>query len=71
MKTFVLIEEGKVANTVVADSKEIAEEVSGLVAVEFNPENPAHIGLGFDEDWFEQPPFVEPPVFEDVATGTE
>jgi hypothetical protein len=71
MKSFVLIEDSKVANIIVAESKATAEEVTGLQAIEFNESNPAHIGLGYDGETFEQPPYVEPPVVVDVATGTE
>ena len=71
MKTYVLIEDNKVANIIVAENKSVAEEVTGLEAIEFNEANPAYIGLGFDGEFFEQPALVEPPLIEDVATGTE
>lgn len=55
MKRFAVITGNTVTNTIVADSKEIAEEVTGLLCVEFFKENPAHIGLSWDGSTFEQP----------------
>jgi hypothetical protein len=55
MANYAVIENGIVTNTIVADSKEIAEQVIGLTCVEFTSENPAYIGLGFDGTTFEQP----------------
>ena len=55
MAKFAVVENNKVINVIVADTKEIAEEVTGLTCVEYVPENPAHIGLGFDGTTFEQP----------------
>lgn len=59
MANFAVIEDGKVTNTILADSKAIAEEVTGKTCVEFTNENPAVIGLGYDGTTFEQP---APPV---------
>jgi hypothetical protein len=56
----VLDENNKVSNIIVADSKEIAEEVTGLVCEEYFDENRAHIGLGYADGVFEQPPTPEP-----------
>lgn len=52
---FAVISGNSVVNIIVADSKEIAEEVTGLTCVEYTNENPAHIGLGYDGTTFEQP----------------
>lgn len=52
---YAVIEDNKVINLIVADSKEIAEQVTCLTCVEYTNENPAHIGLGFDGTTFEQP----------------
>ena len=52
---FAIIENGKVTNTILADSKAIAEEVTGKTCVEFTDSNPACIGLGYDGTTFEQP----------------
>jgi hypothetical protein len=62
MANFAIIEDGKVLNTILADSKAIAEEVTGKTAVEYTDTNPAHIGFGYDGTAFEQPaPVVEEP----------
>lgn len=59
MSTFAVINGGKVSNIIVADTKEIAEEVTGQLCVEYTDESPAHIGLGWDEaTGFEQPVIV-------------
>lgn len=54
MANFAIIEDGKVTNTILADSKAIAEEVTGKTCVEFTYANPAIIGLGYDGTTFEQ-----------------
>lgn len=56
---FAVIENGVVLNTILCDSQEIAEQVTGLTCVEYTNENPAHIGLGFDGTTFEQPVIEE------------
>lgn len=56
-----LDENNKVTNVIVADSQEIAEEVTGLLCIEYTEENPAIIGLGYSNGLFEQPP--QPVVF--------
>jgi len=52
---FAVIENNIVVNIIVADSKEIAEQVTGLHCVKYTDANPAHIGLRFDGRTFEQP----------------
>lgn len=59
MANFAIIEDGKVTNTILADSKAIAEEVTGKTCVEFTLSNPACIGLGYDGTTFEQPASTE------------
>ena len=54
MADFAVIEDGKVLNTIVAESKAIAEEMTGKTCVEYAIENPACIGLGYDGTTFEQ-----------------
>jgi hypothetical protein len=54
MPNFAIIEDGKVTNTLLADSKVIAEEVTGKTCVEYTDSNPACIGLGYDGTTFEQ-----------------
>lgn len=57
MANFAVINSGKVSNIIVADTKEIAEEVTGQLCVEYTDESPASIGFGWDEvTGFEQPP---------------
>lgn len=59
MANFAVINGNKVENIIVADSKEIAEEATGLTCIEYTVEAPAHIGLGWDETTgFEQPAVV-------------
>ena len=55
MANFATIENGKVTNIILAESKAIAEEVTGKTCAEFTDSNPAHIGLGYDGTTFEQP----------------
>jgi hypothetical protein len=61
MANFAIIEDGKVLNTILAESKAVAEEVTGKTAVEYTDSNPAHIGLGYDGTTFEQPALEEEP----------
>jgi len=61
MPNFAIIEDGKVINTILADSKFIADEVTGKSCVEYTNENPASIGLGYDGITFEQPIPIEQP----------
>ena len=51
MSNFAVINGGKVSNIIVADTKEIAEEVTGQLCVEYidSEENQPRIGLGWDE----------------------
>ena len=57
MATFAVIEDEKVTNVIVADSKEIAEEVTGLTCVEYDQDgsNPAHIGYNYSNGAFTEP----------------
>jgi hypothetical protein len=59
---FAVISNNLVINTIVADSKEIAEQVTSFLCVEYTLENPAHIGLGYDGTTFQQPPIIEPEI---------
>jgi hypothetical protein len=61
MANFAIIEDRKVTNTILADSKAIAEEVTGRTCVEFIQSNLAHIGFGYDGTTFEQPVQEEEP----------
>ena len=47
-----------VTNIIVADSKEIAEQVTSQTCIEYTDENPAVIGLGYIDGVFEQPNII-------------
>ena len=64
MANFAVIESGTVINTILADSKAIAEEITEKTCIEFTSENPAVIGLGYDGTTFEQPAPIEIPTEE-------
>lgn len=56
MAMFALIDENnRVLNTVVAESKEDAESVTGYTCIEYTDINPAIIGLKYIDGIFEQP----------------
>lgn len=63
-----LDENNKVINIIVADSQEIAEQVTSLPCVEYTAANPALIGLGYNDGVFEQP---SPPLSVDEGTPKE
>ncbi len=52
MATFAVIDSNIVENIIVADTKEIAEEVTGKECVEYTDSNPAHIGWTYANDVF-------------------
>ena len=58
MTNYAVIEHGTVTNTIVADSKEIAEEVTGRVCIEL-PEIDAGLGDTWDGEKFVKPEIVE------------
>lgn len=66
MANFAVIRNNIVINTIVAESKELAEQLTGYLCVQYFDENPAAIGFGFDGTTFEQPAVVQY-----VETGTE
>lgn len=55
MANFAVIDNGIVLNTIVAESKALAEEITGKTCVEFTEENPAYIGFGYNGTTFEVP----------------
>ena len=55
MANFAEIKEGVVTNVIVADTKEIAELVTGSTCVEYTDENPAGIGWTWDGTKFTDP----------------
>ena len=54
MATFAVIDNNIVTNIIVADTKEIAETVTGSTCVEYTDENPAGIGWTYNGSTFEQ-----------------
>jgi hypothetical protein len=52
---FATVFEGKVQNLIEANSKEIAEQVTGLTCIEYTEENPAVIGWTYDGAEFTAP----------------
>ena len=59
---FAIIENNLVENIIVAESKTVAEQITGKTCVQYTKYNPACIGLGYDGETFEQPPIEEPTV---------
>ena len=59
MANFAVMSGDKVTNTIVADTKEIAEEVTSSLCIEYTEENTAGIGWTFDGTNFIAP--VEEP----------
>jgi hypothetical protein len=57
--TFAVINNGIVENCIVADSLDIAQEVTGLTCVEYTNENAISIGYLYDNGIFTNP---NPPV---------
>ena len=61
MVNFAVIKDNKVENVIVADSKAIAEEVTGFTCIQYdtNTETP-HVGLNYADGVFEQPALAVP-----------
>lgn len=55
MANFAVIKDGIVDNIIVANSKEIAEQATGLICIEYSNEDKPNIGLGYSNGLFEQP----------------
>jgi hypothetical protein len=70
---FAVIENNIVTNLLVADSKEIAEDITGLTCVEYTDANPPYIGLGYDGVTFEQPQpsLYVPPTEEEILEASQ
>ena len=62
MANYAVIENNKVINVIVADSKEVAEEVTGKTCIEYTEETPAGIGWDYDGVSFIAPITEEPVV---------
>ena len=68
MSNFAVINGDIVENIIVADTKEIAESVTGKLCIEYADDNPAHIGFKWDQaNGFEQP-IIEQPIVEETPT---
>jgi hypothetical protein len=64
MANFAVIDNEKVVNVIVAESKAIAEEVTGFTCVEYTDSEAPHIGFGYVDGVFEQPVITEPIITE-------
>ena len=60
-KNFAVILNNKVTNIIVAENKEIAEEVTGFTCIEYTDKSPAGIGWIWDETNFIAPIVEEEP----------
>jgi hypothetical protein len=71
MATFAEIQDGVVTNVIIADTKEIAELVTGLTCVEYTDSNPAGIGWTYDGTKFIAPVVATPIIPEVAPTPTK
>ena len=55
MANFAVLSGGTVSNVIVADTKEIAEYITGTTCIEYNETNPAGIGWTYDGTTFTAP----------------
>jgi hypothetical protein len=55
MANFAVINEGLVENCIVADSNEIAEEITGKTCIEYNEEDVVGIGFTYSDGVFVNP----------------
>jgi hypothetical protein len=62
MKTYAVIQNNKVINVIVAESKEIAEEVTNFTCVEYAPDS----GVGLD--WIYDGTDITPPSIEETQS---
>lgn len=63
MALFAIINNDRVSNVIIADTKEIAELVSGSTAVEYQPNDYVFIGMEYKDGQFIVPP---PPPMPDL-----
>lgn len=61
MANYAVINGNIVENIIVADTKEIAEEVTGKTCIEYTDENPAGIGWTYADGVFTAPVVEETP----------
>jgi len=55
MATYAVINNGTVTNTIIAESKEVAETVTGLTCIEYTESNAPGIGYSYDGSSFSAP----------------
>jgi hypothetical protein len=55
MAMFAVMSGNKVINTIIADTKELAQEVTSSVCIEYTEQNPAAIGWTYNGATFEEP----------------
>ena len=55
MSNYAVIENDKVVNVIVADSKEVAEQVTNFTCIEYTETNPAYIGWNWNGIKFTDP----------------
>ena len=61
MATFAVMNDNTVENIIVADTKEIAEQVTNKTCIEYTDENPAGIGWTYADGVFTAPVVEETP----------
>ena len=59
MANFAVIKDGIVDNIIVAASKKIAEQATGLTCIEYDDGDKPNIGLSYSGGVFEQPPALQ------------
>lgn len=60
MANYAVIEGNVITNVIVADTKEVAEQVTNSTCVEYTVENPAGIGWTYDGEKFIAPVVEQP-----------
>lgn len=71
MKTFAVIENNMVINTIICDNLENAEIATGKTCVEYTIENPAIIGYPYANGYFYHPMPEEDEIFPPLQPGDE
>jgi len=54
MAMFAVMSGDKVINTIIADTKELAQEVTSSICIEYTEQNPAAIGWTYNGSTFEE-----------------
>ena len=55
MTYFAVLDNNVVVNTIVADTKQVAEEITNATCIEYNQTSPAGIGYFYDGENFNPP----------------